>query len=223
MSWFDGITVSTEPLADHAHGMSPSLQVMQLHNCVHHSWRNASEQADRIVREKVITYFPGTRSHDRDFAEIAGPLSRFLYGHPEVRLEITGRGDFAIDARLGQVRHQERLSFSEYQSRVQSGWVNIAPLENTPFNQAKSALKIMEAGYWGVPTLCSPNADNRRFSAAGAVIAEHGEQWHDHLERLLMPEEYQAVTVELQEKITALADVYQQARRFTDCWLSTGC
>ena len=81
----------------------------------------------------------------------------------------------------------------------------------------------MEAGYWGVPTLCSPNADNRRFSAAGAVIAEHGEQWHDHLERLLMPEEYQAVTVELQEKITALADVYQQARRFTDCWLSTGC
>ena len=30
----------------------------------------------------------------------------------------------------------------------------------------------MEASCWGIPTICSPNADNERFVNAGALIAD---------------------------------------------------
>ncbi len=212
LSWFDGVTVSTEPLANHVRRLFPSIRVEVIHNGVHLAWRHESQDVPANEGKRIITYFPGTRSHHRDFAQIREPLSHFLREHPEVKLQITGPLVFSIDADPRQISHEERVPFSEYQTRVRNSWVNLAPLEETPFNQCKSALKVLEAGYWGIPTLCSSNADNARFSSAGAWIATKPEEWIDNLERLLNEAEYQRATHELRQRTVELADVDKQAK-----------
>ena len=214
LPWFDGVTVSTEPLANHLRGLFSTISVEVIPNCVHRAWRHEPHDVPKNDLKKIITYFPGTRSHHRDFAQILAPMSRFLRAHPEVKLQITGPLEFSLDADPRQISHEERVPFSEYQSRVRSGWVNLAPLEETPFNRCKSALKVMETGYWGIPTICTPNEDNMRFSGAGAWLSTDPDEWVDNLERLLNEGEYQRTTHGLRQRTLALADVDEQARRF---------
>ncbi|QYZ67203.1 MAG: hypothetical protein NV67_03370 [Gammaproteobacteria bacterium (ex Lamellibrachia satsuma)] len=214
LSWFDGVIVSTEPLANHVCRLFPSIRVEVIHNSVHLAWRQASHDVLPNAGKRIITYFPGTRSHHRDFAQIREPLSSFLRAHPEVKLQITGPLVFAINADPRQISYEERVPFSEYQARVRNSWVNLAPLEETPFNQCKSALKVLEAGYWGIPTLCSSNSDNVRFSRAGAWVSTKPEEWIDNLERLLNEAEYQRASHELRQRTVALADVEKQAKLF---------
>lgn len=214
LSWFDSISVSTEPLADHVMRLFPSKNTQVIHNCVHRSWQRGHRFSNSHSKEKVITYFPGTRSHDRDFAMMQEPLSMFLRDHPEIQLQVTGKLAFKIDAGPGQIRHEEKVPFAEYKKRVQSGWVNIAPLEDTSFNQCKSALKIMEAGYFEIPTICSPNTDNQRFVGAGALVANTPEAWLTYLKDMLDESKYQQTSTRLHDRSSEIANIDAEAEVF---------
>lgn len=217
VKWFDHVTVSTEALREHAHRCFPGRPVTVLHNAVHWHWRRGAPPLPAANGAgRLITYLPGTRSHDRDFAMIAGPLTAFLRAHPEIRLRVTGPVDFALDLPRSQLLRGPKVPFAVYPQQLVDAWVNLAPLEDTPFNACKSALKVLEAAYWGVPTICSPNPDYMRFADAGAVLAPGPEAWLDALERLLDPAEYQAISSGLRERALALADVQQQARIFLE-------
>ena len=216
MSWFDAICVSTQPLARHVLKLFPHKQIQVIHNCVHRSWRDSPVFTGPTKKEKVITYFPGTKSHDRDFAEVQQSLSGFLAAHPEIQLQITGKLSFELSANSGQIRYEDKVTFSEYPKKVRASWVNIAPLENTPFNACKSALKIMETSCWGIPTICSPNADNERFVNAGALIADTPEQWLTHLEGMLDESRYNLVCAQVLDQSLALSNVDDQARQLLE-------
>lgn len=213
-SWCDGITVSTAPLAIHLSKLFSKKPVEVIPNCIHHSWRKVSHYKSSSGQEKILTYFPGTRSHNRDFALIKAPLTKFLLSNPEVKLQITGPLDFDLQVHEKQVNHQERVPYDEYQAQFRSSWVNLAPLEETPFNQCKSALKVIEAGYWGIPTLCSHNPDFQRFEHAGALIAKKDNEWLAHLENLLDPIEYRKTTDILSDRTIQIADINEQASRY---------
>ena len=211
LNWFDGITVSTQPLAERVRRLSAAVQVMVIPNCVHRDWRRLQQQPSHPAREKVITYFPGTRSHNRDFQQIRAPLTRFLLDHPEFKLQITGLLAFDLSECAAQVTYQDRIPFAEFRAQIQRGWVNLAPLEATPFNQCKSALKVIESGYWGIPTIISPLPDAERFRAAGALIARDAAAWTDHLVRMLDVREYRRITHGLRERVLAQADIDTEA------------
>lgn len=218
LKWFDHFTVATAALRDALHRQVPGKPITVIHNAVHWDWINRPQPArpPQGARAKLITYLPGTRSHDRDFAQIAEPLARFLRAHPEVRLRVTGPLGCALEARPGQVQRQDKVPFAAFADQVRDGWVNLAPLEDTPFNACKSALKVLEAGYWGIPTLCSPNPDYARFRDAGALLAADPGEWLLQLERLLDDSYYLAVTADLRRRSLALADVKAQAAVFIE-------
>lgn len=211
---FDLITVSTQPLLDHVQRLATGKHVIIIPNAVHHSWLDIPATPPNDGVNKIITYFPGTRSHDRDFAMIAPVLERFLDKYPDSRLQITGHLNQTISARQGQVIQTPRVPFSDYINPLRTGWVNLAPLEPTPFNHCKSALKILEAGYWGIPTVCSPGPDIERFVNAGALLASTGEEWFDVLEKLIDRQFYQACTAQLRQRVLAIADPGVQAEIF---------
>jgi len=202
---FDRVTVSTGPLRDHVQRLAPGLPVSVLPNAVHHSWLAQPLPAARDEGQRIISYFPGTRSHDRDFSLIVPALERLLAQHPELAVHITGRLRCSLAAAPGQLVLNERVAFADYAAHVRRGWVNLAPLEDTPFNRCKSALKVIEAGFHGIPTVCSPTADAARFRAAGALPVAAPEDWGAAIERLLQPEAYRDATRELRERILALA------------------
>lgn len=204
---FDRVTVSTGPLSAHVREVLPAPTVTVLHNAVHRRWRTEPEQPPLDPGCKIVTYLPGTRSHDRDFATVAEVLAAVLEKHPEVRLQVTGPLEFDLVARPEQVVRSAKVPFREFHHRVRPAWVNIAPLEMTPFTRCKSALKVIEAGFWGIPTVCSPIPDAERFVGAGAMPADSPQAWRMQLEALLDPERRQAVAAGLRQRVLARADV----------------
>lgn len=212
LSWFRHLTVSTDALAGHARALLPQTTVSVLYNSVFWSWRNnpdlATVKAD--TPPYVMAYMPGTRSHDRDFALAAESLQRFLRDHPDTVLRVTGPLNFKLDVPEGQLVHEGLVPFDQYPKRFQGVWANLAPLEQTPFNDGKSALKALEAGYMGVPTLCSPNPDMSRFTQAGAVVVREGD-WYGALKRMRERAYYDSLTEGLRERVLAIASVEEQA------------
>ena len=216
LGWFDKVTVSTQPLREHLQRLAPELDVAVVPNAVHHSWLGEFPVATEHGGPKILTYFPGTRSHDQDFGRIVPALERLLAQHPELQLQITGRLQCTLRAAPGQLVQSDRVDFATYGPQVRRGWVNLAPLEDTPFNRGKSALKVIEAGFHGIPTVCSPGPDVERFRAAGAVIVEDFAAWGDAIESLLQPEVYQAATLQLRERVLELADPAGMAQGFLE-------
>ncbi len=216
LGWFDSFTVSTEPLAAQLRRQRPDAAVDILPNAVHHSWRNPGDVPSPRHRPPFITYLPGTRSHDRDFATVAPAFERFLALHHEARLLITGPLAVRLTARPGQIVQRAKTPFDVYHARVREGWVNIAPLEPTPFTQCKSALKVMEAGYWNIPTLCTPTPDTDRFLNAGALSSDNVDAWIEQLEALLDPQYYAAVCRNLRDRVLQVADINALSGRFLE-------
>ena len=184
----DAITVSTQPLADEVARLELGRPVSIVHNAVSHHWRGLPHTPMNQGGAPVLSYLSGTRSHDRDFQVAAPGLAAALRRHPDWRLEITGPGDFVLDAPPHQVVRRERQAFVAYADLVRRARVNLLPLEATRFNRCKSALKVIEAGFWQVPTVCSPLPDADRFAGAGALLADTPGAWQTQLEALLCDE-----------------------------------
>lgn len=198
-------TVSTAPLAEAAAGALAATARL-VPNAIPGRWR--ALPLPPPAGRPLMTYLPGTRSHDRDFALVAPALERVLARHPEARLQVTGPLHFTLRAREGQVAHEEKLPFERYHEAVQRGRVNLAPLEASPFTRCKSALKVIEAGCWGIPTVLSPLPDAERFVGSGAVFAADAAAWEAALERLLFDDAaHAAETAGLAARMRALADI----------------
>jgi hypothetical protein len=207
-----GFTVSVAPLRDKMQSLMPDRPVALLFNSVHINWLNIAPAPDRLS-QKRLTYFPGTRSHDRDFATILPALQEFLHEEPQVQLCITGVLNAQVRCRANQLVRNEKQPFVRYAGHVAQSWINLAPLENTLFNQHKSGLKAIEASYFNAPTLATPIPDMQRLSAAGAVLVDAPEQWFSSLKTFCDWEYYVDYSKNLRQRILELADAQQQAKR----------
>lgn len=188
---FDRFTVATRALRQQLLALAPDARVTVVPNGVSERWTNQGRLLYPRFRNGdalVIRYFAGSPSHDADFASVTEPLSRFLEAHPQVRLEVVG--PLSFDPRrfpVGRAAAVSSLSYDELPRLLSSTWVNIAPLSSTPFNECKSALKLLEAGAFGCPTLASPSDDMLRHAELGApvVLCRTQDDWSEALERML--------------------------------------
>ena len=96
-----------------------------------------------------------------------------------------------------------------------SRWIEDTP-DELGINPEGAALKVIEAGYWGIPTVCTPNSDTKRFLHAGAVIAENEGEWLHQLEALSDPKVYAQITKDIETHLVELADVKKVAQLFLD-------
>lgn len=213
---FDRVVVSTEPLASKIRYLFPGVVVLVVPNTVHYSWYQSTLTEPMHREQKILTYFPGTRSHDKDFAMIKAPLAEFLHEHPEVQLNITGVLNLSLKCRPGQLVKCEKQTFRLYKQHVYKSWLNIAPLEETEFNKHKSAIKVIEAGYWNTPTVASPIPDVKRLVGCGALLAHNAHQWFSTLKSLTSDVEYQRHNADLRQRLLSHASVEQQADRLLE-------
>ncbi|MCF6189138.1 MAG: hypothetical protein L3J51_01515 [Cocleimonas sp.] len=177
----DHIVCSTEQLKSHLNKYFINMPVTVLHNCVFHTW---DTKINTKTASKKITYFSGTRSHDHDFRLIKEPLEAFLNDTSSVHLDVVGPLKASLDVSKNQLTFLDKVPFSEYEKLVSCSSINLAPLENSIFNQCKSALKAVEAGAFGIPTIFSSNGDADRFKNSSVLIAKTGDDWYNHLKLL---------------------------------------
>lgn len=208
----DGCIVSVVPLqqkvAEHF-----NLPVLVIPNTVHLNWRALNKSPDKLKSPK-LTYFPGTRSHDRDFATIVPILEQLLDEEPELQLMITGVLSTDLKCRPHQITCYPKQSFDNYAKHVASSWLNLAPLEETVFNTHKSALKVIEAAWFNTPTLASPIPDMQRLENAGAILMNSPNDWYNSIKSMLNNESDWSAQPNLRNKILAAGDLGLFAQRF---------
>jgi len=146
-------------------------------------------QAQHPPANRLITYGSGTKTHNADFLEAAPALLRVLQTRMDVKLRIVGEltlpETFAAIAE--RIERLPPMPFTQYLACLAESDVSIAPLENTPFNDAKSNIKFLEAAILGIPSVCSPRAHFRDVIADGtnALLAESEQSWFAALTALL--------------------------------------
>ena len=144
-----------------------------------------------LAQDEAITigYFSGSISHNSDFEMILPILIKLLkkYGH----LQIMIMGDLDIPPQLMEFKDRiivvpfsswNRIPF--YLARCD---INIAPLEDTIFNRAKSENKWVEAALVKVPTIASNIGAFAEMINNGetGILCDNNEDWEKGLRQLI--------------------------------------
>jgi len=211
---FNIATFSTEPLKKHSKNLLPKLNTIVIENCVHYSWLN-KEFKKNTQQIKKITYFPGTKSHDKDLALVEYELLRFVEAHNDVELHITGKISQTPALKHKRIFFHSKVAFQEYYKCFEDVWLNLAPLEINEFTKSKSALKVIESAFFNIPTLCSSIEDAQRFVGRGAVIVDDSKQFNRTVEELYDNQEYyHDISDNLRNKVLEIANIQNMAVKF---------
>jgi hypothetical protein len=131
----------------------------------------------------MVAYASGTKAHNTDFNELAGPaLVELLKRRPEVKLLLVGY--LALDPAFDEVREQIiRFDYvngaMEFWSLLADADVNLAVLKPTWATDSKSEIKWLEAAVMGIPSIVSETAMYREVLEDGvdALIVRTPEEW----------------------------------------------
>lgn len=137
--------------------------------------------ADGPVR---LGYFSGTPSHNSDFEIVSDALARVLEREPRVRVRTVGyiQTSDPLARYSDRIDHHELTDFLTLQELVARTEVNLVPLQQNRFTDAKSELKYFEAAAVGTVSVASPTAVYRAAITDGrnGFLAQDHE-WEDTL------------------------------------------
>ncbi|GEL97658.1 hypothetical protein CTE05_12050 [Cellulomonas terrae] len=145
-----------------------------------------------------IGYFSGTTTHDADWALVEPAVVEVMQRHPDVELWLGGHLGTgpALEAVAARVRRLPMLPWTELPHRLRDVDVNLAPLVlDSVFNEAKSAIKWLEAALVATPTVASPTQPFRESiddGVTGHLADAHGD-WVEALERLITDEHHRTL------------------------------
>ncbi len=217
MALVDHVTVSTGCLVDRVREKFRHKYVTCIPNAIHWSWLNKPLQ-DTIRDNSTLAYMPGTRSHDRDFSWIVPALESVLNAFPRVNLQITGPLSHSLSSWGSRVVQKDKMPFEKFEYAFKGVDLNLAPLINSPFNDCKSGIKVIEAAWWGIPTVFSHLPDAQRLVAAGGIQANTLAEFESHLSEWQRNREAFSQTPQaLRQAVLEHADVHA----FAEDWLET--
>ena len=138
--------------------------------------------------------FMGTATHDADLALIAGVLTR-LHDHfgARVGIDVIGVTSGALPRGVRRIEPPASASasypaFMNWLSQEHRWHIGLAPLADTAFNQAKSAIKAMDYAALGLPCVASavgPYSGTVRDGVTGLLVANMETAWFNALAGLL--------------------------------------
>lgn len=217
---FDHVTVSTAGIAEQlaSFGISAHLVPNVFDTTLHAPVRRERTRLSRLL------LMSGTPTHDQDLRSIASGLGQFLAEHPDV--ECTLLGEVRVPAPLLGLRNVQKraaLPVAELYRYIAEFDVCLVPLEDTAFNDCKSALKFLECGALSVPVLASPRREYKaliRDGENGFLAADDASSFYAQLCALKSQPErlargaagaFQTVTREhtLTSRGAFLADLYR--------------
>lgn len=153
----------------------------------------------------VVGYFPGSGSHDKDFALIAEAVYGLMKRHNDVALKIVGFlnlpvmfNEFEKD---GRVIKKPLVDYVALQDEIGEVDVNLVPLVDSEFANSKSELKFFEAAACGVVSCVSPVSVYRKCMINGesGFLCAGVDDWNATLE-------------DLYRRRTSLSDIGAKAR-----------
>lgn len=130
-----------------------------------------------------------TATHPRD-CEVSAPAARAAYD-AGLLLRVVGDGEGAA-RNWGIPLHDvddlgAQGSMPDYYAALSSMDVMLVGLQDNPFNQRKSYLKVLEAASQGVVSIAANTQPHRELARSGfpVLLADSPADWRDHAERLI--------------------------------------
>ena len=147
--------------------------------------KNVKKNSERVR----IGYLSGSITHNPDFEMVKPALIKIMDEFPQVELTVMGH----LDLPKGLERFSKRIVRQPFGSweelpRVIAGLdINLAPIEETIFNEAKSENKWTEAALCKVVTVASDFGAFREAIEDGktGVLCKTGEDWYKKIRMLV--------------------------------------
>lgn len=215
----DLVTVSTPKLARYA----PHGRVAVLPNYVpEFLLRPERTQVDDV--HQVRLGWSGTmETHPRDPAVTRGQIGRVVQDTGcqfwQVGMPDGVHAGFRIP-KLTKVHTTGWVPLPEYPQALATLDVGVVPLDDTAFNEAKSALKGLEMAAVGIPFVASGTADYRRIAALGiGILADKPKEWYRETRRLVMDHAYrQEQSERMRIAVGETQTIEGNAYRWADAW-----
>jgi len=195
----DLVTVTTEALAEEygKHG-----RVAIIPNHVPESYL----KIERPVNDVPVVIWAGwTATHVSDLAVTHGMINQALI---DTGAKFAAFGDTGIFTQLG-IRNRpphECWGFTnivEYPKKLVLADIGLVPLQQSPFNNCKSGLKILEYSSLGIVPISSPTPDNLRLFEMGlGFTASTPKEWYNVVKELILDNEMRQ---ELSDKVRKIA------------------
>lgn len=172
-------------------------------------------------RPRTVGWTGTVDTHPKDLQITRGAIGKAIADHPGWYFHHIGTGKGLKDA-LGLPReptYSGWVPFDQYPSAMQQVEIGIVPLADTPFNKAKSCLKMIEFAALGVPVVASACPDNLRMYQLGVgAIVKHPAQWFKRLTPLMESAEARA-DLAGKSRITMSKHTYEeQCWRWAEVW-----
>ena len=188
----DAYIGSTDALVDHA----ATLTGLPAHRFTNGVGQVLARRADRELRRPRkpgpprIGYFSGTTTHDEDWFFVEPAVLAALEAHPEAELWLGGHlpESEALDQLGDRLVRIAFLPWLDLAAALRDLDINLAPLApGSSFNEAKSAIKWLEAALVETPTIATPTGPFREAITHGdtGLLAATPGEWIDALDHLL--------------------------------------
>ncbi len=197
----DGAITSTERLAEELGHYVPDVFINR--NTASGIMVELSEKAYRerlqLMKKQLdlkvkIGYFSGSITHNADFEMILPVITDLLKNHPEVELHVVGELDIPSELKpySGQIVKNKFVNWEKLPQLIASVDINLAPVEDTIFNEAKSENKWVEAALVRVPTIASNVGAMKKMIQNGetGILCSTADEWRAALEALVTDRDY---------------------------------
>jgi O-antigen biosynthesis protein len=151
----------------------------------------ANVSADKSSSSDIVKigYFSGSITHNDDIQMILPVLVKILSENENVYLYFAGKLDIPTELKpyRSRIEAMPFVNWEKLPEMIASVDINIAPLENTVFNEAKSENKWVEAALVKVPTVASNIGAMKRMIVHGktGLLCSNNEEWYSALSDLI--------------------------------------
>lgn len=155
---------------------------------------NAIKEVVRDKNKVVLGYLSGSITHNPDFELIMPCIEKIMEKYDNVYLKVVGILD--IPEKLNKYKNRiistPFLNWEELPKLIASLDINLAPLEDSLFNRAKSENKWTEASLVKVPTIASNVGAFKIINDEidGILVENTIAEWFKKLENLVVNEEF---------------------------------
>lgn len=151
--------------------------------------KNVKKDKDKVI----LGYLSGSITHNPDFELILPAVTKIMDKYENVYLKVVGILDIPkeLDKYKNRIIISPFVDWEKLPELIASIDINLAPLEESLFNDAKSENKWMEAALVKVPTIASNVGAFRiiKDKKDGILVKNTDDDWYKKLEELVLDEE----------------------------------
>ena len=156
----------------------------------------SNNRRNEITRDKKVVGWAGSSSHIDSLQQIKKPIKKLISQRDDIVFALCSNPEFLdfFDIPKDRKMYVKHKPFETWPPVMSLFDISLASVVPNVFNSCKSELKILEAGVWGVPSVCThiePYNRFRKISDGGCftIYENNVNDWVNNINKLLDSEE----------------------------------